>query len=144
MKVWSAVSLPGDPSGQFCISVLRFVQTRGPKSQAKYFWSRKTNLLQATMLCGSLSWPSERLFRAMSFFPCTHIRILQNICITDVLIDSNLVFALAVNIKLCNGDQMGSSVPGSEQGSVARDKTKGRASPRGIEPFQCAKGFDSA
>ena len=61
-----------------------------------------------------------------------------------MLIDSNLVFGLAVDIKLCNEDPMGSSEPGSEQGIVARDKAKGKASSRGIEPFQCAKGFDSA
>lgn len=36
---------------------------------------------------------------------------------------------------------MGSSVTGSEQGREARDRRKGKASPRGIEPFQCAKGF---
>lgn len=58
-----------------------------------------------------------------------------------MLIESNLVFGLAVSIKLCDGDPMGSSVPGSEKGSVARDKTEGKASPRGIEPFHGAKGF---
>lgn len=58
-----------------------------------------------------------------------------------MLIDSNLVFGLAVSIKLCGRDPMGSSVRGSEKGSVARDKTEEKAIPRGIKPFHGAKGF---
>lgn len=36
---------------------------------------------------------------------------------------------------------MGSSVRGSEKASMARDKIKRKASPRGIDPFHGAKGF---
>lgn len=39
------------------------------------------------------------------------------------------------------GRPSGGSVPGSEQGRVVRDKINGKASPRRIEPLQCAKGF---
>lgn len=104
---WSAVSFPGNLNGQIGIWVLRLVQTRRPEGQAKYSWSRKMNLLWTKMLCRSLPWSSERLFRTISFFSCTHILILQDVCITDMLINSNSSFGLKVNRELCKGGPMG-------------------------------------